>query len=101
MSRVQAIQSQQFGGGGGRSVSAGGSGVSVGGGQPVESNYHGFSSGQSNGGSRVTNVYLTGPMYGFDDFTDKVVDTIRQAVNEQDVVIIGSNSRQASELVPA
>lgn len=48
----------------------------------------------------VVQIILSGDMYGFDDFEEKVVRAVRESVNDRDVVIINPASRQALELVP-
>ena len=45
----------------------------------------------------ITINYLA-PVYGLSDFQDTILTTVKDAINDQDVVIIGPSSRQAAEL---
>ena len=55
------------------------------------------SSTDSNSTTSVTIQFL-GDVYGLDDFQEVVLNTISGAINDRDVVIINSDSRQAQEL---
>jgi hypothetical protein len=51
------------------------------------------------GGKRVTQVVFQGDMYGFDDYVrNRIIASIREAVDGSDVVIVGQGSRQARML---
>jgi len=93
--RVNAIQSTQFG-----SSSGSSSGASISGSaapaapavtdQPVL--------GEQNDTPQVS-ITFVGDNYGFDDFEETVVNTVRDAISDKDTVIIRSESRQAQELL--
>jgi hypothetical protein len=56
--------------------------------------------GQPERSQSVTKLYFQGPFYGWDDYIQsKVIDGIRSAVDNRDVVIIGPGSRQADVLL--
>ena len=56
-----------------------------------------FPADNSKGGG-ATQVIIQGNIYGFDDFRQRVTDAVRDAVDNNDVVVISGNSRQAAEL---
>jgi hypothetical protein len=96
LSQIQAISSARYSGssGGGSTPSLSGSGVSgIVATVPATSEL----SDSASSGSSV-NIQFTGNIYAMDDFKETVLGTIREAVDDQDQIIIGNNSRQASEL---
>ena len=92
MARVQQIKSTQFGGGASVSASGGGSTPSIA--PPQEPAV-------AQQETTSTTIQFIGDTYGMEDFQEVVVQTIQDAVNDRDVVIIDSDSRQAQDLVPA
>lgn len=94
--QLQRIRSTQFDSGGG-SVSAGPS-VSASAGSPSSAS-SAASTDLRQHSQKVVNVYLQGDIFGWDDYATKmIIPAIRDAVDGQDVVIIGGNSRQAALL---
>jgi len=93
--QISAIKSQTFGGGSGF---AGVGGTTVGTNQnPVVTQPSTVQPGDSFG--NAVQIVFQGDVFGWDDFIrERVISGIREAVDERDVVIIGAESRQASEL---
>ena len=95
MERVQAIRSTEFGGTGGGAGA--GSGGSVGGGASSAPSAPVVPQQEARQEPRAVQIQFIGDNYGT-DIQQTILDTITAAVNDQDVVLIGPNSRQAAEL---
>ena len=102
LAKVQAIRSTQFGGAGGAggiaTGGAGGGGVIP---QPVAPVPTEAPSqlGQLTGAQSAITIEFSGDLYGFDDYTrDRIIESIRDAVENQDVILISNNSRNAQEI---
>lgn len=96
--QIQRIRSTQFDSGAG--ATSAGSAIPTGGGSQSSSTSSTAASTalQKQKRSEVT-IQFMGPIYGWDDYIrSKVIDSIRDAVDGRDVVIIGPNSRQAQLL---
>lgn len=92
--QVRAIKATSFGGG---AVSAG---VTSAGGMPSISTPSGSVSSQE-GSSRekVVQIHFNGDFNGWDNYVrDKVISSIRESVDDHDVIIFGRDSRQAAIL---
>lgn len=92
LARVSQIESQSFGGGAG--ISAGGGGAAVGASAPPQLT----PTQTADTPTKSTTIQFLGPVYGLPDLQDTILTTVKDAINDQDVVIIGSSSRQAAEL---
>lgn len=92
--QIQAIKSQQFGGGGGVSVSTG-----AGGGVTTGTNFNGGAPQQNQNAGGVTTINLVGDDKTFTtEQVDVLFDEIGNALERGDRVLFSSNSRQALEL---
>jgi len=101
LAQVDAIRSAKFGGGGGGGRGAG----SLGGGGAAVPTFNaspitGLPESPRDPGGAVVKVVIEGDVYGWDDFIqEKVVEGIKDAVDNRDVVLISRDSRNARELI--
>lgn len=99
---INNIRKQQFGGGGAGGGSVGGTPVSPGQGASGFTSAEQQASQEKQGSSITLNLTVNGHILDTQDFTDTImIPALRDAIDNRDVTIIGANSRQASDLVPA
>jgi len=98
LANLQAIASASFGGGGGRGGSGGGGATPVFQANPV-TNLPAQPEQQRSEQSAIQ-IIFQGDIYGWDDYIqEKVVEGVKDAVENRDVVIISRGSRNAQELI--
>lgn len=99
LANINAIASTQYGGKGSASASAVGGGGG-GAGAPINTipSLPTADVPQQETTGREVRIEFTGDVYGWDDYVqNKVVDGIRSAIDDQDVILISNESRQAQE----
>lgn len=93
--RVAAVASTVAGGDSGPSIGSPGAPIST---QPGSTDNN-VDANPNSGGQRVVQLVINGDVYSGRETASWLIERIQDAVNENDVVIFNSNSRQARELL--